>query len=124
MDVKEWSNIQVRRPPPPSLPPPPLTCSAQGYLRKFYGAGDSMVQLSRSFTKKEQEAVVENSKVFKKAVKAIDKPAAAKDWEAFMKEHGEITGYLNRSEVPPLRLTSASARTVECLARSSIPHTL
>jgi len=77
MDDKEWQNIQ-------------------GYLRGFYGKGDDMNMLAQRFTAKEREAVVENTKVFKKAVRAIDKPAAAKDWEEFMKQHAEINGYLLR----------------------------
>uniref|UniRef100_A0A7S0VM21 Uncharacterized protein n=1 Tax=Hemiselmis tepida TaxID=464990 RepID=A0A7S0VM21_9CRYP len=77
MDDAEWTNIQ-------------------GYLRGFYGKGDDMNKLAQRFTSKEREAVAENTKLFKKAVRAIDKPAAAKDWEEFTKQHAEINGYLLR----------------------------
>jgi hypothetical protein len=78
-----------------------LRIAAQGYLRKLYGSGDVMLQLSARFTQKEREAVAENTKAFKKSVKAIDKPAAAKDWEAFVTGHDEITAQLNRFPPPP-----------------------
>lgn len=75
MDQKEWENVQ-------------------GFLRKFYAAGDDMTLLAKVFSKSEQDEVAEVVKTFRKAVKAIDKPAAAKDWEAFMVEHKKIAGYV------------------------------
>jgi hypothetical protein len=48
-----------------------LTCFVllslyQGYLRKLYGSGDDMLLVARAFTKKEQEAVSEVAKSFRK----------------------------------------------------------
>jgi hypothetical protein len=43
------------------------------------------------------------------AVKAIDKPAAAKDWEAFMVQHKDITG--SRLRVPMSQILVHAYRT-------------
>jgi len=75
MDKKEWENVQ-------------------GFLRKFYGLGDDMTLIAKAFNKDDQSAVADVVKTFRKAVKAIDKPAAAQDFEAFMVQHKEIAGYV------------------------------
>ena len=51
--------------------------------------------MAKAFSPDEQKAVAEVAKNFKKSVKAIDKPAAARDWEAFMAQHAEIVGYID-----------------------------
>jgi len=75
MDEKEWQNVQ-------------------GFLRKFYGAGDDMNLIAKAFSKDDQAAVADVVKSFHKAVKAIDKPAAARNWEQFMVEHKQIADYV------------------------------
>eukprot|EP00931_Biecheleriopsis_adriatica_P098517 TRINITY_DN7249_c0_g2_i3.p1 TRINITY_DN7249_c0_g2~~TRINITY_DN7249_c0_g2_i3.p1 ORF type:complete len:1202 (-),score=270.06 TRINITY_DN7249_c0_g2_i3:108-3713(-) len=70
--------------------------NAQGFLRRLYGLNDDMTYLTRGLRgekKKEAETLIAT---FKKQVKASDKPAKAKDIDAFMKFHVEITGYLER----------------------------
>eukprot|EP00440_Ansanella_granifera_P063914 gb/GFBE01069293.1/.p1 GENE.gb/GFBE01069293.1/~~gb/GFBE01069293.1/.p1 ORF type:complete len:1246 (+),score=335.11 gb/GFBE01069293.1/:1-3738(+) len=67
---------------------------AQGFLRRLYTLNDDMSYLTRGIKgekKKEAEKLIAS---FKKQVKASDKPAKAKDLEAFMVFHAEIRGYL------------------------------
>eukprot|EP00960_Hanusia_phi_P056440 763270-Hanusia_phi.AAC.1 len=76
MSEEEWKNVQ-------------------GYLRKFFDTAKEMEVVSKAFSPDEQKAVAEVAKEFRKAVKAIDKPAAAKDWETFIAQHKVILGYID-----------------------------
>ena len=67
----------------------------QGFLRKFYDTGKDMEEVAKAFSPDEQKAVAEVAKAFKKGVKAIDKPAAAKDADEFMTQHAQLLAYIN-----------------------------
>eukprot|EP00170_Pyropia_yezoensis_P006606 contig_26946_g6627 len=89
MDTTEWNNVRT-------------------YLRKFYSVGDDMVALGKGRGKESKKAVEGIAKALRKTVKDMDKPAAAKDWEAFMVAHASATslvddffGYLkSASDIP------------------------
>jgi len=68
--------------------------NCQGFLRRIYGLNDDMTYLGKGL-RDEKKAKAENLVTnFKKQVKAADKPAKAKDYDAFMVFHAEIAGYL------------------------------
>lgn len=89
MDTTEWNNVRT-------------------YLRKFYSVGDDMVALGKGRGKESKQAVEGIAKALRKTVKDMDKPAASKDWEAFMVAHASATslvddffGYLkSASDIP------------------------
>jgi len=67
----------------------------KGLLRRLYGLNDDMSLLVKGLrndeNRKKAETLIET---FKKQVKAADKPAKVKDYDAFMVLHKEISGYL------------------------------
>jgi len=91
---KQWNQIGKRVSEGQGEIPKSEWENIQGFLRKFYDTGKDMESVSRAFSPDEQKAVQEVAKNFKKAVKAIDKPAAAQDFEAFMAQHKVILGYI------------------------------
>eukprot|EP00448_Togula_jolla_P021947 CAMPEP_0170575368 /NCGR_PEP_ID=MMETSP0224-20130122/3826_1 /TAXON_ID=285029 /ORGANISM="Togula jolla, Strain CCCM 725" /LENGTH=1232 /DNA_ID=CAMNT_0010898147 /DNA_START=1 /DNA_END=3699 /DNA_ORIENTATION=+ len=69
--------------------------NTQGFLRRLYTVQEDMSYLAKGFQgtkKQEAEKLVE---VFKKRVKAADKPAKAEDVETFMAMQVEITKYID-----------------------------
>merc|ERR1712232_881310 len=68
--------------------------NTQGFLRRLYGLREDMGYLSRGFPPdkaKKADAFIET---FKKKVKAMDKPAKAKNLDQFLEEHKVVVGYL------------------------------
>jgi len=92
---KQWNQIGKRVNEGHDEMPDEEWTNIQGFLRKFYETGKDMEEVAKAFSPDEQKAVAEVAKTFRKAVKAIDKPAKDKDWEAFMQQHAQILAYIN-----------------------------
>jgi len=68
--------------------------NTQGFLRRLYSVNDDMNYLSQGFKidkKKKAEILITT---FKKRVKLADKTAKARDYDAFMADHNDITGFI------------------------------
>mmetsp|Transcript_27002 Transcript_27002/g.22683 ORF Transcript_27002/g.22683 Transcript_27002/m.22683 type:complete len:208 (+) Transcript_27002:11-634(+) len=91
---KQWTQIGKRVAEGHAEMPAEEWTNIQGFLRKFYDTGKEMEEVSNAFSNDERKAVAEVAKGFKKAVKAIDKPAKEKDWEAFMTQHAQLLAYI------------------------------
>lgn len=70
-DDKEWENIRV-------------------YLRAVYGIGDDMNFLTKTWKGERRNEGTKLIQTFRKAVKDLDKPAAAKDVSAFLDGHSRV----------------------------------
>mmetsp|Transcript_83519 Transcript_83519/g.215088 ORF Transcript_83519/g.215088 Transcript_83519/m.215088 type:complete len:1240 (-) Transcript_83519:194-3913(-) len=68
--------------------------NTQGFLRRLYTLNDDMIYLSRGFPADQKKKADELIDAFKKDVKALDKPAKAKDLPAFMDGHAKVVVYL------------------------------
>ncbi|CAJ1349046.1 unnamed protein product [Effrenium voratum] len=69
---------------------------AIGFLRRIYGLNDDMKYLTRGLKgskKEEAETLVEN---FRKKVKSADKPVKAKDYDAFMGIHKDVSEFMEK----------------------------
>lgn len=78
MSAEEWSNIR-------------------GYLRKLYQNAAAMETLSRSFDDKRgaKKAAMQVYREFCREVRALDKPAEARDWRAFLDGHARSVDKLS-----------------------------
>ena len=92
---KQWTQIGKRVSEGKDEIPDEEWKNIQGFLRKFYDTGKDMEEVAKAFSPDEQKAVAEVAKAFKKGVKAIDKPAAAKDADEFMTQHAQLLAYIN-----------------------------
>lgn len=72
-DDKEWENIRV-------------------YLRAVYGVGDDMKFLTKTWRGERRSEGTKLIQTFRKAVRDLDKPAAAKDVSAFLDGHSRVVG--------------------------------
>ena len=92
---KQWTQIGKRVSEGKDEIPDEEWKNIQGFLRKFYDTGKDMEEVAKAFSPDEQKAVAEVAKAFKKGVKAIDKPAEAKDADEFMTQHAQLLAYIN-----------------------------